>query len=470
VSATTDPLAPSPADQRRVRRRRWLVAGGVALVLCALFAVWAADDNPPDLTGLRPTPRQLPDDQNAWLVMQQAVALAKWDRSEQEPEDWSAFDAMLMGQQWNDTKATAWLAGREAVWPLLEKAAALLAAQAPVMNSLEDYMRAKRTPTDTGSRASDLLGLSIIRAWALFQADQPDTGIDTLLTTLRVAKIMEESRGGLESFRFYAKHWSAAKALAVMAQHPEVSATTLRRALATLAKTRTDAGEFGQNLRAMLQDNILALDAVDQGMERVIFNSGRPPLPSILSYGVNWPLLFKPHRTQGLLTDNAAGSLRLLNVDWAKVSTWMDSEEQRIHGGSNWRTLNPDNLFGRVLLMGKIIPVSNFLDYRPKSLSWHSAAETVIALRLYFTEQGTLPATLDDLVPAYLPTMPLDYYDHVPIRYSAVNFAVWSVGETNFNVADPNPNEQMTYDEIYFRLDFAAPPRPTPPADHSAQP
>jgi hypothetical protein len=40
-----------------------------------------------------------------------------------------------------------------------------------------------------------------------------------------------------------------------------------------------------------------------------------------------------------------------------------------------------------------------------------------VALRLYQHETGKLPATLDELVPKYLPAVPLDPYDGNPIRY-----------------------------------------------------
>lgn len=138
-------------------------------------------------------------------------------------------------------------------------------------------------------------------------------------------------------------------------------------------------------------------------------------------------------------------------------------------GGNDWRVLNPDNLFGRILLMGDITPASLHLGGHLKELSRSSATETVLKLRLYFVEHGALPATLDALVPVYRPAVPLDYYDRAPIRYSSTNFAVWSVEPDNINVTIPNPDEEDTFIEIYIRLDFAAPLRPAPPTENPAQ-
>ena len=48
----------------------------------------------------------------------------------------------------------------------------------------------------------------------------------------------------------------------------------------------------------------------------------------------------------------------------------------------------------------------------------------MLALRLHRSERGKLPATLDALVPKYLPAVPLDPYDDRPFRYRI------STGET----------------------------------------
>jgi hypothetical protein len=101
-----------------------------------------------------------------------------------------------------------------------------------------------------------------------------------------------------------------------------------------------------------------------------------------------------------------------------------------------------------------------------------------LALELYYREHATLPASLDQLVPTYLPAVLLDYFDRRPIRYSIDYFAVWSVGDQHANVTSVNPtlrDKDIDHDtrpnlapEIYVRLDFAAPPRPEQPEAVSA--
>jgi hypothetical protein len=55
---------------------------------------------------------------------------------------------------------------------------------------------------------------------------------------------------------------------------------------------------------------------------------------------------------------------------------------------------------------------------------------TALALRLYRKENGRYPENLQQLVPKYLPSVPIDPYDGRPLRYRklAKGFKVWSVG------------------------------------------
>ena len=52
---------------------------------------------------------------------------------------------------------------------------------------------------------------------------------------------------------------------------------------------------------------------------------------------------------------------------------------------------------------------------------------------------GELPASLDELVPAYFPNVPLDAADGAAIRYSPERAVIWSVGANNHEPTDAPP-------------------------------
>ncbi len=65
-----------------------------------------------------------------------------------------------------------------------------------------------------------------------------------------------------------------------------------------------------------------------------------------------------------------------------------------------------------------------------RRLVWQRALATVIALERYWIARGAYPATLDELVPEYLPELPRDPYSGVELQYERV---------------DPQPGEQQDF-------------------------
>lgn len=59
------------------------------------------------------------------------------------------------------------------------------------------------------------------------------------------------------------------------------------------------------------------------------------------------------------------------------------------------------------------------------------AARAAMAVECYRIERGQFPATLDELIPAYMEKVPADPFDHQPMRYrvAADRIAIYSVGE-----------------------------------------
>ncbi len=68
-----------------------------------------------------------------------------------------------------------------------------------------------------------------------------------------------------------------------------------------------------------------------------------------------------------------------------------------------------------------------------RAASFHALqrlSQVAVALRLYRHKHGRYPETLQELVPKYLPSLPVDPFDGKPLRYKrlADGFKVWSVG------------------------------------------
>jgi hypothetical protein len=78
-----------------------------------------------------------------------------------------------------------------------------------------------------------------------------------------------------------------------------------------------------------------------------------------------------------------------------------------------------------------ISPVKDLFDQVTETHAFQRVTMTALALRLYRKENGRYPENLQQLVPKYLPSVPIDPYDCKPLRYRKLQkgFKVWSVGE-----------------------------------------
>jgi len=444
--------------QPLLTRRRVILTAVSGLLLLGLLAwLGSIDDAPPDTSDLQPTRRQLPDDQNAFLVLARAVGLVKWGT---DPKTGGAtyfgqkvaeqdFEDLGFGPQvrddlksWDIAKVAPWLVPLEDVWPLLRTASSLPSAQVPVgfIISPVDENIGTGANSDPGP-LHGLLTFSELRAWQLCHKGRTDEGIDWLLITLRAAQSLRESRGGVGLDLIGYKIRIALEAdLVAMATLPEASTAAVRRAIVELAQTRYKGDEFAQNLRADFQLAPGDLEALHQGTHQLQYFGDREK--SVLDDLTQWRLFFKPHQTLWWDAETLRSSFKLIDADWSQVEKWAAEERMRYSTPmtAGWRGFNPDNFFGRLVAQGYVGFPRNNLWRRFNELSRDSATEAVLALCLYHRDHGALPANLDQLVPAYLPAVPLDYIDHQPIRYSRDFFAVWSIWHNHFTVTSHGPD------------------------------
>ncbi len=127
--------------------------------------------------------------------------------------------------------------------------------------------------------------------------------------------------------------------------------------------------------------------------------------------------LVRPNRTRELFLT----TYRLL----------VDAEERPFRGppveepsrSSDWF-----NFLGEMFheLVTSVLP--NGVNERYRSNSVLRMVRTLLALRAYHVDHDRLPDRLDALVPEYLDAVPRDPFDGEPLRYSAAERQLWSVG------------------------------------------
>lgn len=86
------------------------------------------------------------------------------------------------------------------------------------------------------------------------------------------------------------------------------------------------------------------------------------------------------------------------------------------------------NRWGEDYFAARIRAYASLLNRSALARTRHGIVLALFAVRRHVQREQRLPAKLDDLVPRYLPAVPLDTFSGEPLRYDPVRGLIWSVG------------------------------------------
>jgi hypothetical protein len=394
------------------------------VVMC--LVIWSSDEAPPDVSDLVFKPLDLPEEKNAYAVVSQVTslpALREWTDDEDKK-----LEALYANEDWDEALAQTALADLTPAWPLLEKAAALPAAQAPWLTSFDDLLP-EIGPIRKRAQLLQLKALSEARA------GHPDEALRTALVAVSIGRLMEESRGSLIHYLIGAMtKQTGLKTIQLIVTHYTPSPEALRRTLDAVSASRSPS----EALKLSLYSELRTFDSMlvhirTNGLG--VLSSGTPS-PWLKPTG-RIPLLLKPNRTRRIFSEYLRNSAALIDHPFdalVKNSLLRDFIPAQTRARFRY---SPDNYLGRMFLNIVTPTTAGILKTRLRHQSQISATEALLAAHLYKHAHGEFPATLDDLVPALLPSVPRDYADGAPIRYSRDLGVIWSAGENSLVITDP---------------------------------
>ncbi|MDR1282805.1 MAG: hypothetical protein LBK99_18560 [Opitutaceae bacterium] len=416
-------------------------AAGIVLTLAVAVLLWSRDEGPGNLPAPVLAPLALDPSENAFARILDASRLipAELVNPDVKKIEFMALDLVRDVELENRLVA----AGRPAV-PLLDRALRCVASQAPQSIS----------PGSIGDVQSlRFLEKALqVQALALARGGRADEAIDLALLLAGAGRRLEESGGNTVFWSTGNAFLDAgARVVGLVASRYAPSDEALRRALVVLPSLRTDPATLAFAMRCEYAAFVRHVEAA--GKKRAA-----PAGASFwqrVSAGVgNFPLFFKPRQTGDLFLAYLGQSLLLIDLP---VSSRTGAPIHPRHDprlGQRHR-LNPENSVGIGLLSVVTPPWPSLLTSRLCEQSQLSLTGAVVALRLYHNRHGVLPDSLGALVPEWLPSVPRDYVDGEPLRYSREFRSVWSTGREAFVVrsvgGDVDPYE------IFTRLEFAGP-------------
>lgn len=452
-------MPPPPADepdfdalaatQKRGRRKAYAIVFGVFALLFALFAyAFIADEAPPDLSDLHVPRLNIPDEENAYAQLTK-IALSLPPAAPEETDADHPFALMANGDiTWDRDVMSADLthyapdlANRVA------EALQLPASEAPEYTSYGD----------TAPEIPEMRRLSQIilrQARLAYENEDDNSALRYNLIVSQFGLRLTESRGTLTQFISGVAIQSIA--LNTIRKHADFlspPADPLRVYLHKL--TGHEISPEGLRIAYKLENRLFANAAAKL---KPLNMSGFHKMPE--AWLLHIPRLYQPNRTTRW---NAEIIQSLIQQVDSPSSPATNSEAMRLlqrHTEATWLG-RVENQAGRTFL-ALAVPISqrvNVIHLRAQADL--RLTRLYLAMRLYHLDHaGKLPESLDELVPAYLPEIPLDPFDHLPLRYDPALTTIWSTGHKRLNVTEADG--KLPQDMPAYRLRFVRPSEPLP--------
>ena len=417
--------------KRRVRT--FLIIFTISAVAClTAIPLLCRDEPPPKDDDLRSSRVQIPDDQNAihYFILAQ---------SEMHDFSWT----LLSGDgPWNAEDAEDTLSRNRKFFELLEKGLACKEAIEP--------------PSLEAVEGCGWFELYLHYQWLIIRARQmafngnDKAALDDALRIIKFGHILQTCRGGFHAFY----HGSKAKYAGFTWFHKLLKDVKLERSvlqdyMARLQAFRSDGAVLAEKLKAEYE-----ADRRNGDPQMVKFRySGPDEL-----FAPVWGYSYKPNKTRRRLAEQYRIAIANLTRPYADRTPFdppryseIPTIERRLHLIA---LLQPNYVGEAGVYQSGVAFLQHVASSTCEDDTRVSATRILIALKCHKLKTGSLPKSLDELVPEYFDNVPLDQFDRKPMRYLPDRRIIYSVGADLFDCAGLTQQENGGAGDIIFNIEF----------------
>jgi len=427
------------------RRRRILLivsllAGVPLLTIIALLVIVSWDEPPPADEDLKVQRLQIPDDQNAVTVFLQAarkldmpsrgVALASPSQGEAKegegPQDErELFNEIQDGKRWDGPFVERVLKDNAEALALWEQGLASPHFQAIEVKAWADQIPHVFQYLSFGNLVS-------VRARAAAKRGDYEAAFQDCMKLVRFGHRIEGAKGGLVEWLVGMTIKGQGEGLMRdLLPESTLPPARLRHYASELAKYPADAG-LADAFRNEYAGQVEILEGMKSGKydpSKVIVTSPGPSAPRSALDALFWNALrvtsFRPQETRRTCAEVARARIESVSKPFKD----MVPEDHTIRDFPWAREAFSGNLLGRACCKMLLPATYGAVEQKCRANTYVAATRILLAIKAYKLEKGKLPATLAELVPEYLDSVPLDDYDGQPMRYNAAKKVVYSVGK-----------------------------------------
>lgn len=425
------------AKRKKAFRIIGLLAALLVVAGVVLYTVLSIDDPPPDVDDLRVQRLDIGPAENGFVIFGQAVAKLDLnldapvadDRppapkgEPAEPSDkpqtrLERFNRMSNGLEWDAALAEEVLARNVEAIALWEKAVAAPHFQGPEVRSIEDVL----VPVHSWFCIARLVS---VRARARVKQGNCAAAFDDLVSVVRFGQRIEHSKGSMVTWQVGGSIKDDGCALMrQMLSEGTLTPQQLRAYARQIAAFAADTGGYADAFRNEYTIRAAFIDDAASGKTPVRGTTGEP------REGVSrwfWQAackpFFKPNRTKALLAEIARGCGENGSKYFKDSLEYVFDDEEAGLGAGKYNGVGV--VFARLLTgSGSGMPAVKCRENVGLAVT-----RVLLAAKAYRMEKRRLPERLDELVPDYLDSVPVDDFDGKPLRYNPAKKVLYSVGK-----------------------------------------
>jgi hypothetical protein len=419
------------------------IGGGlfVALLLIGM------DEAPPDDSDLLVQRLSISDAENGMTYLDQAREVLYWPKTSMNAEffpqstvaestgdegtqadppqsDESRIEEMLADKAWYPALAADILERNSETLRLFDKALACAEFQCALPTRIEE------SKMESVVALLDLGRLLLFRARATAKKGSGAAALKQAGDLVELGHRLERSKGNVLAYLIgMTLKQMGLEAIFDCLKNNEASSADLKAFAARMARYADESEGLVTSLGVEYESTWMITEDAATSLPAKS-TSSKPVSPRVIACWrqlVRLGVVWKPHATQKLLVDLYRSHVQLAD----KTLTYIDQQDAAavMDKPGPIRYVLAGNYLGRWLYGLWTPSLQGLLVQKVRCRTEFSANLTLIALKAYQVDHGRLPRTLDELVPAYLPAVPLDDYDGKPIRYSYEKKVVYSVGK-----------------------------------------
>jgi len=362
----------------------------VILVAIAALLIFGKDAPPPDVSDLAVVRHGISEDENAYTRFAEACAALAWPDG-----TYSAIEEGLDAGQWKTNAIASLLSSNETAIAHVMEGLKHERCEVPEITSFD-------VPLHYVSEYRNLARLMVLKARKQYREGDQAEAFETALAAIRFGHLVEDCGGGLIHYLV----GMAIKTIGLQVVEDLLADCSLPPD--TLRDQAHQLAAYGPNVKGLQNtfraEYVLSCSAIDQ------VAGGNATLGELTGQGTSrlpvraLPYVFQPNRTKARFADLYRPLIAAASKHYSDIGIEELEKEAML---SRPAFLKP-NAVGEILVRLLVPAVTAVFERKAREETQVSAVRLMLLLSAHEQAEGSLPASLEELVPAHLDKVPDD--------------------------------------------------------------